>query len=212
MTPEKLAQKRASDREAQRKIRARTKEYIERLEKEIEQLKTQKCRDQKFRDSTIQGLLLRNKAMEKELVELKQGIELLEQVLPSDNSVPCHLQTTEPVAYSTLPLEENNRLAGNDTSYYPHGSQFLMNNSSITEYTQLQNPSSSDPEGSGSSVNCPEPSIVSSSLSTGCAISYNPATLYTAVATANYGYFQSMESTYSQDTVGNNDIIATNSE
>lgn len=212
MTPEKLAQKRASDREAQRKIRARTKEYIERLEKEIEQLKSQKCRDQKSRDRTIQSLLRRNEAMEKELVELKQGIELLEQVLPSDNSVPYHLQTTEPVAYSTLPLDENNRLAGDDASCYPQGSQLLMNNNGITEYTRLQNPSSSDPEGSGSSANCPETSIMSNLLSTGCAISYDPAALYTTLATANCGYFQSMESTYSQDMVRNNGIIATSGE
>ncbi|KAG5656056.1 hypothetical protein KAF25_001626 [Fusarium avenaceum] len=212
MTPEKLAQKRASDREAQRKIRARTKEYIDRLEKEIEQLKSQKCRDQKWRDCTIQSLLRRNEAMEKELVELKQGIELLEKVPHSDDSVSHRPQITEPVAYSTLPLDENNHLAGDEASCYPQGSQFLMNNNGITEYTRLQNPSSSDQQGSESSAHCPEPSIMPDLVSTGCDISYDPAALYTAVAITDYGYFQSGESTYCQDTARNSGNIATNSE
>lgn len=212
MTPEKLAQKRAKDKEAQRNIRARRKQYIDRLEKEIEQLKSQKFQDQKSRDRTIQGLLRHNEAIERELVELKGGIELLEQVLPSDDSMSYHPQMTEPIRYSTLPLGENNRLAGDEASCYPHSSQFLMNNDGITEYTRLLYPSSSDQEGSISSSNCPEPPIMSKLSSASCAISYNPAASYTAVTTANHGYFQSMEGTYSQDTVRNSGNIATNGE
>ncbi|KAI6092200.1 hypothetical protein F4821DRAFT_254322 [Hypoxylon rubiginosum] len=62
LTPSQLARKRANDREAQRAIRARTKEHIDSLEREIEELRSQQNRDQ-----TIQNLLRRNKALEDEL-------------------------------------------------------------------------------------------------------------------------------------------------
>ncbi|KAI1142486.1 hypothetical protein F5Y05DRAFT_228095 [Hypoxylon sp. FL0543] len=71
LTPSQLARKRANDREAQRAIRARTKEHIENLEREIEQLRSGQDRDQ-----TIQALLRRNKALEEELRRLKEGMGL----------------------------------------------------------------------------------------------------------------------------------------
>jgi hypothetical protein len=67
LTPSQLARKRANDREAQRAIRARTKEHIERLEKELEDLRSQQSRDQ-----TVQELMRRNKALEDELHRLKE--------------------------------------------------------------------------------------------------------------------------------------------
>ncbi|KAI1416116.1 hypothetical protein F5Y13DRAFT_127854 [Hypoxylon sp. FL1857] len=69
LTPSQLARKRANDREAQRAIRARTKEHIENLEKEIEELRSQRNRDQ-----TIQTLLRRNKALEEELRRLRESM------------------------------------------------------------------------------------------------------------------------------------------
>lgn len=71
LTPSQLARKRANDREAQRAIRARTKEHIERLEREIDELK---CRNS--RDETIQELLRRNKALEQELAALRETVGL----------------------------------------------------------------------------------------------------------------------------------------
>lgn len=68
LTPSQLARKRANDREAQRAIRARTKEHIENLEREIEELRSQQSRDQ-----TIQALLRRNKALEDELHQLRKS-------------------------------------------------------------------------------------------------------------------------------------------
>ncbi|KAG7408051.1 hypothetical protein Forpi1262_v018021 [Fusarium oxysporum f. sp. raphani] len=50
-------------------IRARTKEYIDRLERELEDLKSKQSRDQ-----TIQGLLRRNQALEEELMRLKENM------------------------------------------------------------------------------------------------------------------------------------------
>ncbi|KAL5610907.1 hypothetical protein FOBRF1_007024 [Fusarium oxysporum] len=66
LTPSQLARKRANDREAQRAIRARTKEHIERLERELEELKSKQSWDQ-----FVLELLRRNKALEDELNRLK---------------------------------------------------------------------------------------------------------------------------------------------
>ncbi|KAI1475474.1 hypothetical protein F4774DRAFT_413779 [Daldinia eschscholtzii] len=84
LTPSQLARKRANDREAQRAIRARTKEHIESLEREIEELRSLQNRDQ-----TIQTLLRRNKALEEELCQIRgnMGINATgEQYQPVFNS------------------------------------------------------------------------------------------------------------------------------
>ncbi|KAK0616225.1 hypothetical protein B0T14DRAFT_242598 [Immersiella caudata] len=66
LTPSQLARKRANDREAQRAIRARTKEHIERLERELEEYKSRQSRDEQ-----VQSLLRRNKFLEGELQRLE---------------------------------------------------------------------------------------------------------------------------------------------
>jgi hypothetical protein len=71
LTPAQLARKRANDREAQRAIRARTKEHIENLEREIDELRSQKSRDQ-----TVQDLLGRNRALEDEIRRLRESLGL----------------------------------------------------------------------------------------------------------------------------------------
>ncbi|KAL5889804.1 hypothetical protein ACKVWC_005031 [Pyricularia oryzae] len=67
LTPSQLARKRANDREAQRAIRARTKEHIERLEREVEELKSKQNRDE-----TLQELIRKNKYLEKEIARLRE--------------------------------------------------------------------------------------------------------------------------------------------
>jgi len=69
LTPSQLARKRANDREAQRAIRARTKEHIERLEREIEELKSHGSRD-----ALVQQLLSRNKELEQEVASLRDAL------------------------------------------------------------------------------------------------------------------------------------------
>ena len=71
LTPSQLARKRANDREAQRAIRARTKEHIESLERQVEEL-----RSQQGRDRVVQELLRRNKALEDELRRLRESVGL----------------------------------------------------------------------------------------------------------------------------------------
>lgn len=69
LTPSQLARKRASDREAQRAIRARTKEHIARLEREVEVLKSGQRRD-----SLVQELLRINKSLEEELARIRESV------------------------------------------------------------------------------------------------------------------------------------------
>ncbi|KAH8878624.1 hypothetical protein GQ53DRAFT_673750 [Thozetella sp. PMI_491] len=94
LTPSQLARKRANDREAQRAIRARTKEHIERLERELEELKSRHSRDE-----TVQELLKRNKALERELVALRESLGIHGRPYPvpgtrHDGPVPRRLQLT----------------------------------------------------------------------------------------------------------------------
>ncbi|KAK4174406.1 hypothetical protein QBC36DRAFT_41979 [Triangularia setosa] len=70
LTPTQLARKRANDREAQRAIRARTKEHIERLEKELEEYKRLQSRDE-----TINQLKMRNNALEREVFNLREELK-----------------------------------------------------------------------------------------------------------------------------------------
>lgn len=68
LTPSQLARKRANDREAQRAIRARTKEHIERLEKELEELK-----GVKIQHEFLQRLVQRNNQLEQENRTLRRN-------------------------------------------------------------------------------------------------------------------------------------------
>ncbi len=67
LTAAQLARKRANDREAQRAIRARTKEHIESLERELLELKSQQN----------QGVTPRERELLKRNQELEQDLEIL---------------------------------------------------------------------------------------------------------------------------------------
>jgi hypothetical protein len=64
-----LARKRANDREAQRNIRARTKEHIENLEKKVKEL------EQIRRPDGVERTILRNKELEAEVAELRERLK-----------------------------------------------------------------------------------------------------------------------------------------
>ena len=70
MTPSQLARKRANDREAQRAIRARTKEHIEKLEAEIERFKSAYAGNE-----TVKALMAKNRKLEAELAVLREKLE-----------------------------------------------------------------------------------------------------------------------------------------
>ncbi|KAG4269038.1 hypothetical protein FPRO04_12315 [Fusarium proliferatum] len=103
LTPSQLARKRANDREAQRAIRARTKEHIDRLERELEDLKSNQGRDQ-----TVQELLRRNQALEEELMRFKETMGV---------SMTSSPYSTPDTALSTSIVSTPN----------PHGSPFPSN-------------------------------------------------------------------------------------
>ncbi|EFZ03823.1 hypothetical protein X797_012490 [Metarhizium robertsii] len=84
LTPSQLARKRATDREAQRAIRARTKEHIERLEREIEDLRVSHVSDK-----TVQELLRRNKALNDELCQLRRSMGIFMTLSPHSTSAPA---------------------------------------------------------------------------------------------------------------------------
>ena len=75
LTPEQLAKKRANDREAQRAIRERTKQQIESLEREIQELKSQ----QPYRD--LQQIIRQKEAVEAENADIKKHLALILEII-----------------------------------------------------------------------------------------------------------------------------------
>ncbi|OKL56057.1 hypothetical protein UA08_08612 [Talaromyces atroroseus] len=77
LTAEQLERKRANDREAQRTIRARTKEHIERLEHQVADLTA--------KGQQVDRVLERNAALEAEIAHLRQQLAMMtsRQLYPS---------------------------------------------------------------------------------------------------------------------------------
>ncbi|KAM4065884.1 bZIP transcription factor [Hirsutella rhossiliensis] len=116
LTPSQLARKRANDREAQRAIRARTKEHIERLERELDEFRCNQSRDK-----TVQELLRRNRALEDEVRRLKDS----NSITSSPYSAPAVYDDNLSVA-STMPSPQMSPL--------PSGPDYA----SLPEYPQQQ--------------------------------------------------------------------------
>ncbi|ODA78135.1 hypothetical protein RJ55_06739 [Drechmeria coniospora] len=122
MTPSQLARKRASDRNTQRTIRARTKAHIERLERELQELQShQNC------DKTIEELLRINKALEEENWRLRFDMGLftvsssyLTQADAVDNShVPMLYQGFQGLPWYPSAYDGQVTLAGNENLFRP---------------------------------------------------------------------------------------------
>ncbi|KAK1144674.1 hypothetical protein N8T08_004978 [Aspergillus melleus] len=79
LSAEQLERKRANDREAQRTIRQRTREHIERLEHQVSELKT---KGEQFDD-----IVRRNAALENEIRTLKQQLTIAPSVLSTSSQV-----------------------------------------------------------------------------------------------------------------------------
>jgi chromosome segregation ATPase len=71
LSAEQLARKRANDREAQRSIRQRTKDHIERLENRIRELT-------EGQNGNLEEVQKRNAELEGELRELKESLQSTE--------------------------------------------------------------------------------------------------------------------------------------
>ncbi|KAG7403606.1 hypothetical protein Forpe1208_v016285 [Fusarium oxysporum f. sp. rapae] len=161
LTPSQLARKRANDREAQRAIRARTKEHIDRLERELEDLKSKQSRDQ-----TVQELLRRNQALEEELMRLKENMGVS--------------MTSSP--YSA-PVYDDNLSTGSGAIPSPRGYPFPSGDySPIPDYGQQYVPHPNNCESWASTVLCSVPSNVSSPSSS--ADDYSASYIPTSVPTS----------------------------
>ncbi|KAM0550798.1 hypothetical protein ACHAPJ_008661 [Fusarium lateritium] len=184
LTPSQLARKRANDREAQRAIRARTKEHIDRLERELEDLKSKQSRDQ-----TVQELLRRNQALEEELMRLKENMGVS--------------MTSSP--YST-PVYDDNLSTGSGAIPSPRGSPFPSGDySPLPDYGQQYVPLSNNCESWASTVSCPVPSNVSSPSSS--ADDYSAGYIPTSVPTSLLPSNNTSSSSISAVGHGHKDVI-----
>ncbi|KAK7219110.1 hypothetical protein V2G26_007113 [Clonostachys chloroleuca] len=165
-----ITHKRAKDREAQRAIRARTKEHIEQLEREVAELTSKQSRDQ-----TIQDLLRHNKALGKELIQLREFVTV--PMTSSRYSAPFHDGSLgagndaspslrgppSPSAYQSLPVSRQHVPLTDDY-------ESLANTISRTIPSNVSIPSSADYSASCLPISVPNltlpPNTSSSSLDT----------------------------------------------
>ncbi|KAK1762348.1 hypothetical protein QBC33DRAFT_283011 [Phialemonium atrogriseum] len=145
LTPSQLARKRANDREAQRAIRARTKEHIDRLERDLEEL-----RNRYSRDETVQDLLRRNKALESELTSLRESLGL-----QTSRSVP---QTP---AYEHCLSPSASGMSSRTSSFGQSSAEY----SSVPHFGSPYVPAPDPRESWGSTLPCSMPSVLSSPAS-----------------------------------------------
>ncbi|KAJ4223947.1 hypothetical protein NW757_014358 [Fusarium falciforme] len=157
LTPSQLARKRTNDREAQRVIRARTKERIEWLEREL--------KSEQSRDQTVQELLRRNNALEDELSRLKENMGISMAFSP----------------YST-PVSNDNLSTGSGA--IPRTSPFASGDySCVPDYSQQYVPLPTNCESWASTIPSPIYSNVTSHLSSASA-DYNAGYIPTSVPTS----------------------------
>ncbi|KAK2668045.1 hypothetical protein RAB80_015424 [Fusarium oxysporum f. sp. vasinfectum] len=116
---------------AQRVIRARTKEHIERLESKLAVLKGKQIRDQ-----IGQGLLRRNKAIEKELIRLEQIMRMSITSLSYSALSLTLPQFSLPEELLTPSVYDSNLSTDSDAINSPHGLPFSGDYNSLPDYSQ----------------------------------------------------------------------------
>ncbi|EXA29413.1 hypothetical protein FOVG_19096 [Fusarium oxysporum f. sp. pisi HDV247] len=158
LTPSQLARKRANNREAQRAIRARTKAHIERLERELAELKSRQSGDQ-----TVKELLRRNKALEEELIQLKENMGA--PITSSTYSVPVltppQLSLSDELLLTST-VYDHSLSTVSDAIPSPCGSPFPGDYNSLFDYSQPYVPLPNNCESWASTVPCHIPSNISS--------------------------------------------------
>ncbi|KAL9563981.1 hypothetical protein ACKAV7_011841 [Fusarium commune] len=184
LTPEQLARKRANDREAQRAIRFRTKEYIERLERELAELKSNRSHDQ-----TIQDLLRRNTAIERELIRLKEIMGAPTASLSCHEPGPTARQLLFPDKFSTTTTTtitttttvcNGNLSTGSDAIPSTHRAPFSGDCNSHHDYNQ-QYILCNNCEPLVSTISCAIPSNISTPSSPG---DYSAGNIQTSMSTS----------------------------
>ncbi|KAF7563209.1 hypothetical protein G7046_g922 [Stylonectria norvegica] len=143
LTPSQLARKRANDREAQRAIRARTKDHIERLEQELKDVKSAQPDGQAYRD-----LVRQNQVLEKQVRELKMAMSTTMTSPPYSTSVyDDSLSTTSghissPRA-SPFPTSDYQSMSDFNSQYVPLTSNCETWASGVALPSNVSSPSSS---------------------------------------------------------------------
>ncbi|EXL66712.1 hypothetical protein FOPG_17138 [Fusarium oxysporum f. sp. conglutinans race 2 54008] len=177
LTPEQLARKRANDREAQRVIRIRTKEHIERLERELAELKSNQGLDQ-----TIQDLLRRNTAIERELILLKEIMGAPTASLSCHEPSPTARQLLFPDKFSTTTTVCNGNLStGSDAIPSTYRAPFSGDYNSHHDYNQQYIPLSNNCESLPSTISCAIPFNISTPSSPG---DYSAGNIQTSMPTS----------------------------
>ncbi|EXK77837.1 hypothetical protein FOQG_17462 [Fusarium oxysporum f. sp. raphani 54005] len=197
LTPVQLARKRANDREAQRAIRARTKGHIERLERELAELKSNQGRDQ-----TIQELLRRNKTVEKELIRLKEimGAPMASLSSPGPNLTPRQLSF--PDKLSTSRVCNGSLSTGNDAILSLHGAPFTGDYSCLNDYSQQYIPLSDNCKSLASTISYPIPSNISTPSSSGeYSAGYIPTSVPNPVLPSNATSSSSICAIYNKEVI-----------
>ncbi|KAH6987257.1 hypothetical protein EDB80DRAFT_881690 [Ilyonectria destructans] len=200
LTPSQLARKRANDREAQRAIRARTKEHIERLERELEDLKSKQSRDQ-----TVQELLRRNKALEDELSRLKENMGVSMTSSPYSTPGIYHRPTARALQTLTMvrTVYDDSLSTGSGAIPSPRASPFPSGDyGSLPDYGQQYVPLPNNCESWANTV--PVPSNVSSPSSSADTDGYGAGYIPTSVPTSMLP--SNNTSTSSISAVGHKDI------
>ncbi|KAL9567475.1 hypothetical protein ACKAV7_008425 [Fusarium commune] len=196
LTPAQLARKRANDREAQRAIRARTKEHIERLERELAELKSKQSRDQ-----TVQELLRRNKAIEKELIQLKEVVRVPMNSSPYSAPGLTPQPLSLPVEPLTSAVYNGNLSADNNPIPSPRGPPSPSDYDSLPDYSQQYVPLSNNCESLASTISCTILSNVSILSSAEYSAGYIPISLLTSVLPSNNASSSSLGAVNNKDVV-----------
>ncbi|EGU86127.1 hypothetical protein FOPG_18067 [Fusarium oxysporum f. sp. conglutinans race 2 54008] len=197
LTPAQLARKRTNDREAQRAIRTRTKAHIKRLERELAEFKSNQDRDQ-----TIQELLRRNKAIEKELIRLKEimGAPMATLSSPAPGLTPRQLLFPDKPSTSTVC---NGSLStGSDAIPSPRGEPLPGDYNCLHDYSQQYIPLSNNCESLVSTISYPILSNISTASSSGDdSAGYIPTSVPTPALSSNNTSSSSIWATYNTDVI-----------
>ncbi|KAJ4176004.1 hypothetical protein NW767_015589 [Fusarium falciforme] len=199
LTPSQLARKRANDREAQRVIRARTKEQIERLERELEELKSKQSRDH-----IVQKLLRHNEALEEELARLKESMALPLTSSPytASGTTPQELSSPDELLLMST-VYDDDLSTDRDAIASPCWPSFPDGHSTHPDYSQQYVPLPNNCELWASTVPYPSPSNVS--IPSSPADDYSASYILTSAPTSIVASNNSSSSSIS--VVGHKDVV-----
>lgn len=123
MTPDQLQRKRAMDRVAQRATRARARQHMQRLEQQVEELRTAVALEPAPVDrSALQSLSLRNQVLAEELARLQRQVVSGPGASPVSQASGADMSqmSASPVPSSPMFASELQPLP-DATMYYPWG-------------------------------------------------------------------------------------------